>query len=324
MNSTLSILLKAFPHPVSGEQIAMSNGLSRTAVWKQIQSLQKLGLKIEGKQNSGYRLLEWPDLLLPEIMAYYRRGQLGHPVYWQHELASTNTAAKELARQGAAHGTLVVSESQTAGRGRRGRSWLSPPSEGIFASLILRPAIPTRRVPLLTLATGVALAEALQSFGLREAWLKWPNDIWVGTRKLAGILSEFSGELDAMDFVVVGMGINMHQTEFPPEIAHSATSFLQETGQRINRAQLLSRALAELERVLPLLEQTDVTPLFAAWQKHDRLLGQEVCVFETVGTHYIGRALGLDESGALRVALPDGTERLVLAGDVSIRLPNHT
>lgn len=315
---TLSILLNAFPQPVSGERIAEANSLSRSAVWKQIQALQKLGLKIEGKQNYGYRLLEWPDLLLPEMIEHYREGQLGQPVYWHEVLASTNTTAKELARQGAKHGTLVVSEAQTAGRGRRGRSWISPPSEGIFASLILRPQIPTRRVPLLTLATGIALVEALQSFGLHGAWLKWPNDVWVGQRKLAGILSEFSGELDAVEFVVIGMGINMHQAEFPSEIVHTATSFYRETGQKVNRAQVLARTLAEMERILPWLQSDDITPLFTAWQKHDHLLGQEVKVMEPTGT-YTGRALGLSESGALRVALPDGTEKLVLAGDVSIR-----
>lgn len=316
--NTLSILLDAFPRPVSGERIASANGLSRSAVWKQIQVLQKLGLKIEGKQNSGYRLLEWPDLLLPEMIEHYRSGQLGHPVYWHDVLASTNTTAKDLARQGAKHGTLIVSETQTAGRGRRGRTWVSPPSEGIFASLILRPEVPTRRVPLLTLATGIALVEALQSFGLHEAWLKWPNDVWVGRRKLAGVLSEFSGELDRVDFVVIGMGINMHQAEFPSEIDHTATSFFRETGQRTNRAQVLAGTLGELEKILPLLEQADTAPLFTAWQKHDRLVGQEVNVIETTGT-YTGKALGLSESGALRVALPDGTEKLVLAGDVSIR-----
>ncbi len=314
----LSILLEAFPEPVSGELIASTLALSRTGVWKQMQALQKQGVKIEGKQNSGYRLLEWPDLLLPEILERYLVGDLGRHVFWHACLASTNTTAKELARQGAEHGTLVVTEEQTAGRGRRGRSWTSEKNSGIFASLILRPQLPARRIPMLTLAVGIALVEALHTCGLSEAWLKWPNDIWVGNRKLAGILSELSGELDQVDFVVIGMGVNTHQTEFPAELAATATSFYRETGQRPNRAKLLAYVLQELERVLPLLDLADPAPLLAAWQKHDRLLGQTVNVVET-SDQYTGTALGLTPTGALRIGLANGSEKVVLAGDVSIR-----
>ncbi len=316
--NALNMLLSAFPEPISGELIASTLKLSRTAVWKQMQSLQKLGLQIEGKQNSGYRLLSWPDLLLPELIQHYRSGQLGQDVFWHESIPSTNTTAKELARQGAAHGTLVVTEEQTAGRGRRGRAWTSAKSSGIFASLILRPDLPTRRVPMLTLAAGVAVVEALQSIGLSDAWLKWPNDVWVGRRKLAGILSELSGELDQVDFVVIGMGINTHQMELPDELANTATSFYRETGRKPNRAELLARILLELEKVLPLLESTDPAPLLAAWQKHDRLLGKSVNVIETNGS-YTGTAVGLSPTGSLRIALADGSERLVLAGDVSLR-----
>lgn len=316
--NTLGMLLAAFPEPVSGELIASTLALSRTAIWKQMQVLQKLGLQIEGKQNSGYRLLEWPDLLLPEIIQQYRSGQLGQHVLWHETLPSTNTTAKELARQGAEHGTLVVTEEQTAGRGRRGRTWASLKNSGIFASLILRPILPTRRVPMLTLAAGIALVEALQACGLSDAWLKWPNDVWVGQRKLAGILSELSGELDQVDFVVIGMGVNTHQTEFPDELVKTATSYFRETGHKQNRAELLARVLLELEKVLPLLELPDPTPLLAAWQRHDRLLGQSVNVIEATGS-YTGTAIGLSPTGSLRIALADGSEKEVLAGDVSIR-----
>lgn len=318
--NALNMLLSAFPEPVSGELIASTLKLSRTAIWKQMQTLQKLGLQIEGKQNSGYRLLEWPDLLLPEIIQHYRSSQLGQHVFWHEVIPSTNTTAKEQARQGAAHGTLVVTEEQTAGRGRRGRSWDSEKSSGIFASLILRPEIPTRRVPMLTLAAGIALVEALQSFGLNDAWLKWPNDVWVGKRKLAGILSELSGELDQVDFVVIGMGVNTHQAQFADELAETATSFYRETGRKVNRAELLAHILLELEKVLPLLELEDPASLLAAWQKHDRLLGQRVNVIEP-SSSYTGTAIGLSPTGSLRIALADGSEKLVLAGDVSIR-PN--
>ncbi|NLY53807.1 MAG: biotin--[acetyl-CoA-carboxylase] ligase [Firmicutes bacterium] len=316
--TVLRKLLAAYPRPISGEEIATALGISRAAVWKQMQKLQKLGLKIEGRQNSGYKLLEWPDLLLPELIGFYLAGNLGRHIVWQDSLASTNTTAKELARQGAAHGTLVVAEEQTAGRGRRGRTWISTKGSGIFASLILRPRLPARRVPMLTLAAGVALVEALHAYGLTNAWLKWPNDVWVGNRKLAGILSELSGELDQVDFVVIGMGVNVQHTQLPAEMAAKTTSFYQETQKTQNRAELVARILLELEQILPLLEQTDVTPLLQAWQKHDRLQGKEVNVIETT-EQYSGTVLGITPTGALRIALPGGSTKEVLAGDVSIR-----
>lgn len=316
--SALQMLLSAFPDSISGELIASTLNISRSAIWKQMQTLQKLGLQIEGKRNSGYRLLAWPDLLLPEIIQYYRSGTLGQEVLWREVLPSTNTTAKEIARQGADHGTLVVTEEQTAGRGRRGRSWNSERGSGIFASLILRPELPTRVVPMLTLAVGIALVEALHYFGLNNAWLKWPNDVWVGERKLAGILSELSGELDRVDFVVIGMGINTNQAEFPEWLASTATSIYRETGLKQNRGELLARILVELEKVLPLLELAEPDSLVQAWQKHDRLLGRQVNVIEPTDS-YTGTALGLGSSGALRIAMPDGSEKLVMAGDVSIR-----
>ena len=162
------------------------------------------------------------------------------------------------------------------------------------------------------------MVRALIDQGLTEAWLKWPNDIWVGRRKLAGILSELAGEMDMVDYAIIGMGINMHHTVFPNGLGLTATSFYQETGRKINRSQLLAQTLKELEEVLPLVAQPDASSLLAAWQEHDRLLGQEVMVATASGS-FCGQVLGLTPSGALRVAIADGTERIVLAGDVSIR-----
>ena len=142
--TSLDMLLDAFPEAISGETIAQALSVSRAGVWKQMQSLQKQGLKIEGKQNSGYRLLEWPDQLRPEIIKRYLESELGRHVIWQERLESTNDTAKEIARQNAPHGTLVTTEEQTAGRGRRGRHWASQRGDGIYASLILRPQLPTR------------------------------------------------------------------------------------------------------------------------------------------------------------------------------------
>lgn len=316
--SVLSMLLAAFPKAVSGKLMTTKLDLSPTDILQQLQSLADLAIPIEMHQNTGYRLLEWPDLLLPEILEHYRTGNLGRHVLWHSSLASTNSTAKELGHQGVEHGTIVVSEEQTAGRGRRGRSWMSTKGDGIYASLVLRPQIPLSTAPLLTLVAGIALVEALHDCGLDAAWLKWPNDVWVENRKLAGILCELNSELDRLDFVVMGIGVNTHQQYFPPDLAATATSFYRETGYKLSRAELLMQVLQKIELLLPLLTQADQTALLAAWKKHDRLLGQKVYV-TAANEKYSGTALGLTPTGALRIALADGTERTLLAGDVSIR-----
>jgi BirA family biotin operon repressor/biotin-[acetyl-CoA-carboxylase] ligase len=318
--SALSMLLEAYPEAVSGEEIARSLSLSRSGVWKRIKQLQSLGVKVSGRQNQGYRLASWPDLLLPELLEYYRQAQdLGKAVAWLPTVDSTNTRAKELARQGASHGTLVVAEQQTAGRGRRGRDWLSEPGSGIFASVILRPNLPAEQVPLLTLTAGIALVEAVQQFGLQDAWLKWPNDVWVGERKLAGVLSELSGQMDHVDFVVIGMGINTAQRKFPGELAERATSFYRELGQEVNRAELLADVLRRLEGLLPALENQDSKAFLDKWRRYDRLVGRKVTVAAPAES-YVGEVLGISQNGALIVRGVDGQERAVLAGDVSLRL----
>lgn len=318
--SILQLLLQAFPEAVSGETMAKDLSVSRSAVWKRIQALQRCGVRITGKQNSGYRLECWPDLLLPELLEHYRRTEvLGHDLFYQETMDSTNTTAKELARTGAAHGMLVVAESQTAGRGRRGRTWLSEPGSGIFATLVLRPQLPPDRIPLLTLTVGVAITETLQQMGLGNAWLKWPNDVWVGGRKMVGILAEMSGQIDQVDWVVVGFGINTHQMDFPEDLAAKATSFLRETGRKVQRAELLMDVLRRLEQLLPLLEQPTVQPLLDLFRKLDRMIGQEVQVVSSIET-FVGQVLGISDSGALLVRRADGQSQSLLAGDVSLRI----
>ncbi|MGI6357657.1 MAG: biotin--[acetyl-CoA-carboxylase] ligase [Bacillota bacterium] len=317
--SILRLLLSAYPNPISGEQMAKDLTISRSAVWKKIKALEQIGIEVSGKQNSGYRLERWPNLMLPELLMHFRKAvTLGEPIYYQESIGSTNDWAKQLAQGGATAGTLVVAEEQTAGRGRRGRSWLSQPGAGIFASLVLRPSLPPERIPLLTLTLGIALVQTLREYGLTEAWLKWPNDVWVGRKKLAGILAELAGQLDQVDWVVLGMGINTHQAEFPAELAAIATSYLRETGQDVQRAALLCDALHSLERLLPLLQQSSLDGLMEQWQSCDRLIGQQVRAITPSGTIH-GQARGITANGALVLRLADGSEQTIMAGDVSLR-----
>lgn len=316
--SILELLLNAYPGPVSGEEMARKLGLSRTGIWKQVRNLTDLGMKIEGRQNSGYRLLTWPDQLHPDIIRYYLQRELVKNITYQSSVGSTNTLAKELAMRGSSHGTLVTADEQTAGRGRRGRNWLSDRGMGAYMTLILRPDIPSHRVPMLTIVTGIAVVQAAHQLGLDGAWLKWPNDVWVGRRKLAGILSELSGELEQIDFVVVGIGVNANQAEFPPELEATATSFRNETGEPVNRAKLTARIMDNLALLLPLLAAPDITPVISLYLQYDRLIGKPVQV-HAPAEDFVGVAQELTSDGALIVKLADGTERVVLAGDVSLR-----
>ncbi len=319
--SVLQLLLRAFPQPVSGEEMARNLGLSRTGIWKQVRALTELGMQIEGRQNSGYRLLEWPDQMHPDLVRHYLGSELVKEIVYQPSVDSTNTLAKTLASRGAEHGTLVTADEQTAGRGRRGRNWFSGKGIGAYMTLLLRPSMPSQRIPMLTIAAGIAVVQAVRQLGLTDAWLKWPNDVWVGERKLAGILSEMSGELDQIDFVIVGIGVNANQLEFPLELETSATSFRRETGSNVNRAELAARIMDNLSEVLPMLSSADIMPLISLYQEYDRLLGNQVQV-KAATEDFNGTALSLTRDGALVVRLKDGSERVVLAGDVSLRPRN--
>lgn len=317
--SVLELLLEAYPNHVSGEEMATKLGISRTSVWKHIRALEQCGMRIEARQNNGYRLLTLPDILRSEIIArHLQTKELGRNLLHRTVVDSTNNLAKELAKRGAVHGTIVTAEQQTAGRGRRGRAWISPQGEGIFCTIILRPHIPARRAPLLTLAAGVAVVEALREKGLVGAWLKWPNDVWVGKRKLAGILCELTGELEEVEYVLVGVGVNVHQLDFPSEIREHATSCREESGEHIDRADLLASILLKLESLLPLVACHDITPLLQAWERYDLLKGEQVQVITTAGS-FTGIASGLNDEGSLIVQLASGERRVVLAGDVSLR-----
>lgn len=308
-------LLGAYPHPLPRVQICMSDAELDLA----LDELRACGFVVE--QMAGQlQLASWPDLLLPELLDHYRPPGALFPsaVCYRETLDSTNILAKELARQGAASGTLVVAEEQTAGRGRRGRSWSSSKGQGIWVSLLLQSSLPADRLPWLTLLAGIAVVEAVQAAGLRDAWLKWPNDVWVERRKLCGILTEVAGQRQGATAVIIGIGVNIHQESFPAEIAASATSFYRETGRRIYRAALLADILHRLETLLPLAADPEAQPFLDRWSRHDRLLGQPVAVL-AADRSYRGIARGLTPGGALQIERDDGTLETLLAGDISLR-----
>lgn len=301
----------------SGEALSDKLGLSRTAVWKHVQSLRTKGYRIEAVSSRGYRLVEIPDRVSPlELSPLLSTHDLGRTLHYSEELPSTNALAYRLAEEGAFHGEVVLCEGQTAGKGRRGRVWSSPPGLNLYLSAVLRPELPPQRAAELTLVAAVALAETLNEAGA-EAAIKWPNDVQIGGRKVAGILTELAAEADRVRFVVVGMGVNLNarREDFPPEVAELATSLMLARGQRVPRALFAAALLTHLEQWVDLHAEEGFAPVREAWKRLSSTLGQEVLV-RTERSELRGVAEDIDAAGALMVRTPEGRLERVLAGDV--------
>lgn len=314
----LSLLADGGEEFTSGEALSDKLGLSRAAVWKYVEALRSKGYRIDAVPARGYRLVEIPDRVSAlELAPLLNTRDLGRVVHYREELGSTNELAYRLAQEGAFHGEVVIAEAQTAGKGRRGRSWVSPPGANLTFSVVLRPELPPHRAPELTLVAAVALAEALQDSGAPEAAIKWPNDVQVDGRKIAGILTELSAEADRVHFVIVGIGVNLNMTldDFPDDVRPNATSLAAERGQHVPRALFAAALFSRLEDWLDRHAQEGFEPVRAAWKALSSTPGQEVLV-KTDRTELRGVAEDIDDSGALLVRTADGKLERVLAGDV--------
>jgi BirA family biotin operon repressor/biotin-[acetyl-CoA-carboxylase] ligase len=307
--------------PVSGAALAGHLGLSRTAVWKHVLRLKQSGLDIESRPGQGYRLLSLPDRLLPALIRRrLTRGIFGRTIYAFSETDSTNTRARELAERGAAEGTLVVAEHQTRGRGRMDRGWVSPPGENLLLSLLLRPRLTPRETFSLVMLVSVSLCGAIQSETGLISGIKWPNDIYLNGKKIAGILAEFAADSDRISHVVIGLGVNVNW--FPdglPPGSQPATSLSAEAGRRISRLDLLVSFLNRSEELYREAEQQGYLSLRREWERLSLVRDRPVRI-ETGKETWEGTARGIDEQGALIVTLADGRQRLFHAGDVHLRI----
>lgn len=305
---------------LSGEEISVRLGVSRTAVWKNVNALRNQGYIIESYPRLGHKLKDVPDLLLPlEIKAHLKSKALGQNVYHFASIGSTQEYSFGLAQKGMSEGALVVAEEQTGGRGRRGRSYFSPRG-GIWFSILLRPPLPPHMAPVISLAAGVALAEVAAELGLQSILLRWPNDVLIGGKKLSGILAEMSAEPDLLHFVILGIGINanMARDSFPEELRQMATSLELEIGQKVNRVEILCNVLQKLEKYYMQLLEKGPSSILEAWKSFPNILGKHVKVNSLDGV-YEGVAAGLDEEGALLIKDDAGQQRKFVAGDVSVR-----
>ncbi len=310
---------------LSGQELCERFGVSRTAVWKAIKQLKESGYVIEAVQNRGYRLVSVPDVLSKsEVESRLGTKWAGRPICYFDEIDSTNAEAKRIAEaQGGAgaHGTVVVADMQTAGRGRRGRGWVSPHGTGIFFTILLKPDIDPANASMLTLVKALAAARGIERTTGLKAGIKWPNDIVANGKKVVGILTEMSAQVDYVNHIVVGTGINVYQTDFPEEIAKTATSLRLEAGEMpgFSRAGLLAAVLGEFERYYETYMQTqDLSALAAEYNSMLVNCGRRVRVLDPLG-EFEGTAQGIDARGQLLVELADGTVTKVSSGEVSVR-----
>lgn len=304
---------------VSGAWLAARLGVSRAAVWKQVALLRSQGYVIESIRGKGYKLLGRPDTVTERELGRHLVTELfGRRLIAVATTGSTNDLAADAARGGAPEGTVVIAEAQTAGRGRLGRAWQSEPGLNLYMSVLLRPELGPAEAPRLSLLAGVAVAEALETEGLEVA-IKWPNDVLVGRRKIAGILTEMEAEADRVRAVVVGIGVNLNSTEddFLPELRDKATSVLIESGRRADRPAFAARLLESFERHYRNFSRQGLAAVAADWNRRSCLDGQRVRVAQA-GTTVEGLCVGIDSDGALLVKQGDGEPRRVVAGDVSL------
>lgn len=305
---------------VSGQELCERFGVSRTAVWKAIKQLEKEGYLIDGVSNKGYRLLANDEMLsATEISRNMETEVMGKNLEFMQETDSTNLVIKRLAEAGAPEGTLAVADKQTAGRGRRGRSWASPSGQSVYMSFLLRPDCRPDRASAITLVCALAVVEACREIGLKDAGIKWPNDIVSNGKKICGILTEMSAELEGINYVVPGIGINVNQEGFEGDYAANATSLYLELGHKINRSKLIARTMYFFEENYKVFKKTfDLSLLVDKYNKYLVNCGKEVRVLDPKG-EFTGFAEGINTDGELLVRLEDDTVVTIYAGEVSVR-----
>ncbi|MEI6437917.1 MAG: biotin--[acetyl-CoA-carboxylase] ligase [Candidatus Omnitrophota bacterium] len=303
---------------ISGEDLSRELGVSRAAVWKCIEDLRSDGYKIEALPHHGYKLTASTDKLIAvEVQHGLGTRKFGCDVRYFDEMPSTMDEGFQLGMNGAPEGTLVVAETQTKGRGRLGRAWSSPKGKGLYCSLLLRPALSTAEAARLTLVSAVALSEAVETVtGLRPL-IKWPNDLLLSGKKLAGILTELRAEVDRVDFAVVGIGLNVNSAvkELPPE----GTSLSEVKGELCDRAEILRAFLRCFEKRYLQLKKSGFGSALEEWRRRSATIGRRVR-FEERGRQREGLATGLDEDGGLLVRLDTGEIIKRMAGDVILEV----
>jgi BirA family biotin operon repressor/biotin-[acetyl-CoA-carboxylase] ligase len=319
----LNALRMAGSSSVSGAELSHTMGVSRAAVWARINDLRSLGYEIEASPHLGYRLISSPDLLhADDLLARLGKSRvIGRDIRVFEQTTSTNDVIEKLARDSVKEGVTVFAEAQVKGRGRLGRKWLSPPRKGLWFSVLLRPELRLEAATQLTVASATALRRAIQSQSGLEAKIKWPNDILVHGKKVAGILTELNAELDRIKYLILGIGVNVNLkvADFPSELRALASSLMIESGRTIQRADLAVTILRELDEEYHRIVSGQFTLVADEWETHCATIGQNVSIRS--GQRQIrGRAEALGEDGALILRTEHGHLEHVVGGDVSFEM----
>ncbi|GIQ67588.1 biotin--[acetyl-CoA-carboxylase] ligase [Xylanibacillus composti] len=319
MNRLLELFASRPDQYLSGEEISRTLGVSRSAVWKQINRLREEGYVFDAVPRVGYKLAGKPDKLqASSILAKLKTNKLGRPLFLFDQLDSTQNEAQRRLSEGAEEGSLILAEEQTAGKGRLGRSWHSPPGKGLWMSLILKPDIPFASAPHLTLLTAVALCRCIRRLTKIEALIKWPNDLLVAGKKISGILLETRLEEERLVSVAAGIGIcvNLEQADFPAELQDKATSLMLAGGEPVDREVLLVAFLEEMEHWYELYLREGFAPIRTVWEALSTSLQRRVAVGGVEGM-----AVGLNEQGALLVRLDDGRTVPIFSSNIAESTP---
>ena len=307
---------------VSGAELSQQLGITRAAIWARIEELRKLGYDIAASPHQGYRLISVPDVLHADDLLSLVQGNkvVGRDIRVFEETASTNDVVEKLARDGVKEGVVVFAESQSKGRGRLSRKWISPPRKGLWFSVLLRPNLRPQAATQLTVAAATALFRAIREVTGITPEIKWPNDILIKGRKVAGVLTELSAELDHINHLNLGIGVDVNQnaTEFPPELRKTATSLKAEAGRHIHRAELAAALLRALDCDYARIVSGDFARLADEWQQQCTTIGQRVAI--QIGDRVIqGHAEALDDDGALLIRTQHGRLERVIGGDVTLQ-----
>ncbi|EOD01124.1 biotin--[acetyl-CoA-carboxylase] ligase [Caldisalinibacter kiritimatiensis] len=317
----LELLKKNKGDFVSGQKISEELNVSRTAIWKYMNQLKDEGYEIESVSRKGYRLILTPDVLTyDEIKDLLKTKRIGRDILYFNSIDSTNSKAKQLASDGKGEGTVIISEEQTKGRGRLGRNWVSPKGKGVWMSIIIRPDIQPIDASKITQVTAAAVSKSILELGIKN-YIKWPNDIIINNKKVCGILTEMSGELNKINYIVIGIGINVNldENEIPNDIKDIATSLKIESGKKVSRKQLVANIFNNFEELYEeLLNKNEITHSIEICKENSAVLGKEIRVIFR-NKEIRGKAVDLTDEGELLIENQEGKIQKIISGEVSIR-----
>ena len=319
LDELLHALMQNMMITVSGEKLARDLDVSHSTLTRWIDKLRQSGIEIHGEVFAGYRLVRLPDVLLPQLIrSRLHTSQIGKSLYHFYTVDSTNAFALRLLEHGykVADGTVIIAESQTAGRGRLGRSWHSERESGLYLSMVLYPKAPPSLAPLLTLATTIAVHNAIERAAQLDADIKWPNDLLIGGRKICGILAEMQGEVDRIKMMIIGVGVNVNHESFPDDIADRATSLRIASGRAQSRIEILVDFLEEFEALYMTFERDGPRAIIDEWTRLSSFANGRKIEIDDGVRRIAGITRGLNPLGALRVEQSDGRTEEVYSGDV--------